>query len=328
MKLFILFQDNWRLIALICSLFPATAILLTILTIPESPLFLRDRGRMDEAIKIMKKFRGIPKDAPTPVSIEAELRSPRHNLQMPKKNSLIHHLKKRNSIVPFAIMLAYFFFQQFSGVFVVVFYAVDVIAEAGIKIDAYLGAILIGLTRLLGSFLVAGASKKWGRRMPSFVSGAGMTFFMGTLSVYLFFTDRGYKIGDKGFIPALCILMYIFMSTIGFLVLPFAMVSEIFPAKVKDILTGLTVCIGYMFSFITIKIYQDLIDSMGKHGVFMFYSIVSLLGTIFVVICLPETKGKTLHEIEELFMKKKSNETQNGIENEKIFCLKDVSAAA
>ncbi|KAK0166557.1 hypothetical protein PV328_004964 [Microctonus aethiopoides] len=320
-------QGNWQLIALICSVFPATAIILIILSVPESPLWLRDRGRMDEARAVMKKFRGIPKEHGLTLEVENELQNPRHNINI-KKHSQLKHLMKQSSLMPFIIMLGYFFFQQFSGIFVIVFYAVDITSEAGIKMDAYLGAILIGLTRLIGSIIVAFASKKWGRRIPSIASGGGMAFFMGILSIYVFLTNRGYTIADGGFTPAICILMYIFMSTIGFLCLPFAMVSEIYPAKVKDILTGFTVCIAYIFSFITVKMYPDMLDLMGKHGVFLFYAIISLVGTIFVIFFLPETKGKSLHDIDHLFSKKNKNitELQTTLEKEKMFPLKDITS--
>ncbi|KAH0547490.1 facilitated trehalose transporter Tret1-2 homolog [Cotesia glomerata] len=308
-------QDNWRLLALICGLFPAISIIMMLLALPESPLWLRDKGRIDEARILMKKFRGLSKDNATTPAIEQELNNrPRisnnnnNNIMINSdKQSVFKYLTKKSSLKPFGIMIGYFFFQQFSGIFVVVFYAVDIIEEAGIQINGYFGAILIGITRLAGSIIVACASKKWGRRIPSIISGVGMTVFMGLLSVYLYLIDRGINIGDTGIIPAICILAYIFISTIGFLTLPFAMVGEIFPTKVKDILSGLTVCLAYIFSFIIVKCYPDMILVMGKHSVFIFFSLISLLGTVFVFLCLPETKGKTLREIDQLFSSKKNS---------------------
>lgn len=290
------------MVSLMCALFPLLAIALTLLVIPESPLWLRDQNRPDEALKILKKFRGVPQDDSAPTELLFELK-PR---PQKKNQNLLKHLLKRNAMVPFAIMLSYFFFQQFSGLFVVIYYAVDIIDEAGVKLDRNLGAVLIGLTRFVGSLLVAGVSRKYGRRIPSIISGVGMAVFMGGLSIYLFMKGNGYVIADGGVIPAVCILMYIFASTLGFLVIPFAMVGEVFPTKVKDILSGLTTCIGYIFSSITIKTYPDMLDTMGKHGVFLFFAVVSLIGTVFIVIFLPETKGKTLREIEDMFSKKKN----------------------
>ncbi|KAK9293442.1 hypothetical protein QLX08_011619 [Tetragonisca angustula] len=314
------FKDNWRLVALMCAMFPVVSAVLTLAIVLETPIWLRDRGRLDEALQALKKFHGVPKDAPPPPHLYQELK-PR---PQERKQNFMKHMAKRSAMLPFVIMIGYFFFQQFSGIFVIVYYAVNIVQSAGVTIDPNLGAVLIGLTRLLGSILVACVSKKLGRRKPSIVSGAAMTIFMGALSVYLLAKDKGYAINDGGLVPVICILMYIFGSTLGFLVIPFAMVGEVYPAKVKEVLTGLTTCISYIFSCITVKTYPDMELAMGKHGVFIFFTVISLLGTIFVVFFLPETKGKSLREIEDMFAGKK--EIADLQEKEKMVDLKDVSA--
>lgn len=287
--------------ALMCALFPLCAIALTLLVIPETPLWLRDQNRSEEALEIMKKFRGIPKDQPAPAEILLELK-PR---PQKKNQNLLKHLVKRSSLVPFGIMLCYFFFQQFSGIFVIIYNAVAIMDKSGVQVDPYLGAVLIGIARLIASLLTAGVSRKFGRRVPSMISGIGMTIFMGGLSLYLFLANKGTVMADNGVVPVICMMMYIFTSTLGYLVIPFAMVGEVFPSKVKDILAGLTVAIGYVFSAITVKTYPDMQSQMDMHGVFLFFAIVSLVGVIFILFFLPETKGKTLREIEDMFSTKK-----------------------
>lgn len=317
-----IFKDDWRLVALMCALWPLLAAALALTVVPESPIWLRDHGRVDEAVEILKRFRGIPKDVPAGPELLTEIQ-PRPQR---KKQRLLKHLRKRNALVPLAIMLAYFFFQQFSGIFVVVYYAVDIMESAGITLDPYLGAVLIGLTRLIGSLLVAGVSRKYGRRAPSVLSGAGMTLSVGALAIYLLIEDQGFTIGDRGFIPVTCVLSFIFMSSFGYLVIPFAMVGEIYPRKVKDILSGITTCIAYIFSSITVKTYPDMLRLMGKHGVFSFYALMSLAGTLFLFLCLPETKGKSLQEIEDMFRRKK--EPEDPAEKEKMVGMAELSHGA
>ncbi|XP_011161204.1 facilitated trehalose transporter Tret1 isoform X2 [Solenopsis invicta] len=296
------FQDDWRLIALLCALFPLCAIALTLLVVPETPLYLRDQNRPEEALEIMKKFRGIPKDQPASAEVLFELK-PR---PQKKNQNLLKHLVKRSSLVPFGIMLSYFFFQQFSGIFVVIYNAVAIMDKSGIQdLDPYIAAIVIGVARFIASLLTAGVSQKFGRRIPSMISGVGMTIFMGGLSLYLYLADRGTVMADNGVVPVICMAMYIFTSTLGFLVIPFAMVGEVFPSKVKDILSGTTVAVGYLFSAATVKTYPDMVAAMGMHGVFLFFAIVSLIGVVFILFFLPETKGKTLREIEDMFSSKK-----------------------
>lgn len=187
----------------------------------------------------------------------------------------------------------------------VIYNAVEIMAKSGVQVDPYLGAVLIGVARFIASLLTAGVSRKYGRRIPSMISGVGMTIFMGGLSLYLFLADKGTVMADNGVVPIICMVMYIFTSTLGYLVIPFAMVGEVFPSKVKDILSGSTVAIGYLFSAVTIKTYPNMQQQMGMHGVFLFFAIVSLVGVIFILSLLPETKGKTLREIEDMFSTKK-----------------------
>ncbi|KAJ8686396.1 hypothetical protein QAD02_022190 [Eretmocerus hayati] len=293
------FPDDWGMIALLCAMFPAATLLLTWAFVPESPIWLKDHGRLMKAEKVLKKFNGLPKNHPISPELEAQLK-PQSFVQA-KEDNIFKKLTSRKAIEPLVIMLFFFFFQQFSGIFAVVYYAVDVSRDAGLTIDGYLGAILIGLTRLIGSLALAFVSEKLGRRFPAIVSGVGMTLFMAILSIYLYLKDCNYLIADGGLIPAICIMMYIFTSTVGFLTLPFAMIGEVFPSSVKEILSGITTCFAYVFSFVTVKIYPDMISTMGKHGVFFFYAAMSLLGTLFVIIWLPETKNKSLLEIENLF---------------------------
>ncbi|XP_029169087.1 facilitated trehalose transporter Tret1-2 homolog [Nylanderia fulva] len=304
LHLWIFFKDDWRSVALICAVFPVIAISLIILVLPESPLWLRDQNRPEEALEIMKRFRGIPKDQPAPAELILELK-PR---PQKKNQNLLQHLVKRSSLVPFGIMLSYFFFQQFSGIFVVIYNAVGIMQKSGIQIDPYIGAILIGASRFSVSLLTAFISRKYGRRIPSIISGIGMTIFIGCLSIYLYLSENGIEMSDNGIIPVVCMMMYIFTSALGYLIIPFAMVGEIYPSKVKDILSNLTVAIGYIFSAITVKTYPDMERLMNMEGVFLFFAIISFIGVIFIWFFLPETKGKTLREIEDMFSKKKAFE--------------------
>lgn len=108
-------------------------------------------------------------------------------------------------------------------------------------------------------------------------------------------------------ISTFCLLAYIITSTFGFLTIPFAMLPELFPQRVRGLTAGMTVCVAYFMSFIAIKSYPSMLEVMGNSGVLMLYTIVSLIGTLFVYFVLPETKGKTLQEIENLFKRRGSS---------------------
>ena len=128
----------------------------------------------------------------------------------------------------------------------------------------------------------------------------GMTISMLILSVYSTF---GQHLPFAGWMTTAFLLIYIITSTFGFLTIPFTMLPEMFPQRVRGLTAGITVCLAYLLSFTAIKLYPSMLSWMGNGMVFLFYGIVSLFGTFFVHFILPETKGKSLQEIENLFKK-------------------------
>ncbi|KDR07367.1 facilitated trehalose transporter Tret1-2 homolog [Zootermopsis nevadensis] len=102
-------------------------------------------------------------------------------------------------------------------------------------------------------------------------------------------------------LPATTLVLYIFMSTVGFLTLPWAMIGELFPTRVRGIAGGVTTCCAYLFSFAVVKMYPEMKHALDRQGVFCFYGVMAVLGTVFVWFFLPETQGKTLEEVELFF---------------------------
>lgn len=223
-----------------------------------------------------------------------------------KKNSKWRELKKPELYKPLSIMIAFFAFQQFSGIFVVFVYAAQFSLEAGVAIDPLLMAVFIGLTRVVTTLLMGFISDKFGRRPPAMFSGVGMFLSMMGLAACAAYS---LKETSYNWVPAFLLIAFIFSCTLGFLTLPFAMIAELYPQKTRGFAAGLTICAGYFMSFINIKTYPNLVKSLGNEIIFMFYGAVSLLGIFFVYFILPETKGKSLQEIENHFRGENNSDT-------------------
>lgn len=290
--------------------------------VPESPAWLISKSRIEEARNNLCKIHGVKQHTS---AVQEEIES-LVNYKEKSKTSVSHdnktlcsQLVKKIKVLlqptcfkPFLLVLTYFFFQQFSGSFVVVFYAIDIVKEAGVTMDAYFAIIMVALTRLLSSILVSFLSKRFGRRPLSIVSGAGMTLCMIILALYLFLRNKQLA-NDINWLPVFLLVVYFFTSTLGFLTMPFAMAAECFPAKIRGTATGLITCLAYTFNFVTVKVYPNMVETMRNDGVFCFYGGMALLGTVFIVLFLPETKGKTLQEIEEYFGKRKGERKEEEI---------------
>jgi MFS family permease len=133
-----------------------------------------------------------------------------------------------------------------------------------------------------------------------------MTTSMLVLAVYASF---GEHLPLRSYMTTAFILVYIITSTFGFLTIPFTMLPELFPQRVRGYTAGITVCFAYFMSFVAIKSYPSMLSLMGNGMIFLIYGIFSFLGTIFVHFFLPETKEKTLQEIENLFKKRRASDT-------------------
>lgn len=264
------------------------------------------RGRVVEAEAAMRSIRGKPWGISRQENLEQDMETmitpeALQDTSSGWKGTLIF-LKRPEAYKPLLIMNAFFFFQQFSGIFVIIFYAVTIAKEAGVNFDSYLAAVFIGVSRLIMTVVTSFASRRYGRRVLCNVSGVCMTLSVSGLTLYLTLThDLILTDATYGWWPILALVMYILSSTVGFLTLPWAMIGEVFPVRIRGPASGVTTCMAYAFSFFTLKMYPDMKHGWGNHGLFTFYSAIALAGTICMYVYLPETRGRTLQEIEEDF---------------------------
>lgn len=308
------FQESWRTTAIITTCLPVGAFFAVFFIMPESPTWLISHGKVDRAEKSLSRIRCIGITSP---KLKEEIEELVSN-QLKARGSRLEGLSRSKVLIkkikyflkpiclkPFLIMTVFFFFQQASGTFVIVFYAVDFVKEAGSSLDPFLAAILLAIGRIIATILVGMVCRTFGRRPPTIISGALMTIFMAILAGYLYSLYIGAIDLDTAekfsWLPVTLVILYFFTSTFGFLTIPFAMIAELFPTRARGLAGGLVACFCYTFNFIFVKTYPQMIDTMGRHGVFGFYGAMALVGTIFVMVFLPETKGKTLQEIEDHF---------------------------
>ncbi|XP_053693388.1 facilitated trehalose transporter Tret1-like [Sabethes cyaneus] len=296
--------ENFRLVAGIAA-GCCVASLLLLIPLPESPAWLISKQRESEAERSLKKIRGFGNCSKIIPEIEHELTRLKENVEAQRsagKESLIDMIRQPEVYKPLGVIIGFFGFQQFSGIFVVVVYAAKVSSEASVSIDPFLCTVLIGVTRVVATVLVSYILDTLGRKPPSIFSGVGMAACMFGIAACIYNPLHD----TLRWIPTFLILTYIFTSTLGFLTMPFSMLAELFPQKVRGPASGITVFFAYLMSFVIIKLYPTMVDKLGSANVFIFYGTVSLFGILFVYYIVPETKGKSLQEIEDYFRGKSS----------------------
>jgi hypothetical protein len=210
---------------------------------------------------------------------------------------------KPQILKPVTIVNVFNLVQIVSGTYLVIFYAVNLISDTETEtdtIDPFLVAVLTALCRLV--FIIAACFLLlWvGRRPLAIFSGLGSS--AAALAVGTFLYHR-YPVSEPTdtWIVAGFVLTYVATNTLGFFVIPGIALGELLPVKIRGSFGGYIFAIFNLSLFSIAKVFPSMLHTMGSHGVFWMFGTSSLLGTLFVYLFFPETKGKTLEEIEDYF---------------------------
>lgn len=301
----------WRTVAWITLIYGIVPVGLVQFLVPESPVWLVSKGRLDDAKKSLAwlyknqtseegktsvaevQFINIMKE--NEIKLSEQRRSKYGNTSHKWRGFL-----KPTGWKPMAILFLFFSFQQFSGIYITLFYAVTWFQEVGAGVDEYIASILVGLTRFLCSMVNTWLLRRFRRRPLCIISAFGMALCM---IVSGYFT-LNIKNGDRSgyWVPVACLLFYVCTSMVGMLTIPWTMTAELFPTEIRGIAHSISYSIANLLMFAALQSYRSLQAFLGgSYAVQYFFAGVSVGAAIFVWLLLPETHGKKLSEIEEYF---------------------------
>ncbi|KAL6293271.1 hypothetical protein ACE6H2_001413 [Prunus campanulata] len=281
---------NWRALALIATV-PCLILLLGVCFVPESPRWLAKVGRDKEFEVALQKLRGNNADISDEMT---EIQEYIATLNSLPKASILDLFQSRN-ILAVIIGVGLMVFQQFAGINGVQFYASETFESAGVssKIGTIAYACLQVPITLVGALLM----DKTGRRVLVMVSAAGM--FVGCMLAGTSFSLKGQGL-LLDWVPIIAVsgvLIYVAFFSIGMGAGPWVIMSEIFPIDIKGVGGSLVVLVNWSGAWIVSYTYNFLMR-WSSPGTYFLYSAVCLLTILFVAKIVPETKGKTLEEIQ------------------------------
>ena len=279
--------NNWRWM-FASGVIPSILFFIGLFFIPESPRWLYKAGRKSEALTVLTDIGGIE-------MAKFEIIEISESLKANTSSATIAELFKPASrkVVAFGFVLAVF--VQISGINTIVDYAPKILLAAGVEIEnALLQTSLIGLINGLFTFVAIFLIDKAGRRILYLVGSLGMTFTL-LLLAFSFYLEL------SGIFTLICILMFIafFASCIG----PafWTLVSEIFPNRIRGKAVAFASFTQWFFNFFVVLLFPHFLASAGGAATFVFLALMSFLQWLFTYLYLPETKGKSLEEIELLW---------------------------
>ncbi|KAK4586948.1 hypothetical protein RGQ29_023903 [Quercus rubra] len=283
---------TWRALAL-TGLVPCIFLLVGLCFVPESPRWLAKVGREKEFQDALRKLRG--KDAD--ITFEAaEIKDYIETLKTLPKAKMLDLFQRRHirsMIIGVGIMIC----QQFTGINGIGFYASETFAEAGASL-AKIGTIAYACIQVPITIVGAMMIDKSGRKPLIMISATGT--FLGCFVTGTAFFLEGHNLLPE-WAPILAfvgVLFFIAFFSIGMGAVPWLIMSEIFPIDVKGAAGSLVVLVNWLGAWL-ISYTFNFLFSWSSSGTFFLYSAFSLMAVLFVAKVVPETKGKTLEEIQQ-----------------------------
>ena len=277
-------EDAWRWMFGLGAI-PSLLFFVGVIWLPESPRWLANRNKLEKAKIILEKIGG--KDFSN-TSI-TEIQKSFQTVDKVKFNSIF----EKNILPAVLVGIGLAVFQQFCGINVVFNYTATIFESIGAsKDDQLLQTVFIGGVNLLFTLLAMGLVDKIGRK-PLMLLGAG-----GLAILYLFIS---YLLGIKSPFVSWFLLSAIGMYALTLAPITWVLISEIFPNKVRGTATSIAVLSLWAAYFILTFTFPVLYNRLHEKT-FYVYAVICFLGLVFVFRKIKETKGKTLEELETVFV--------------------------
>jgi len=293
-----LLTEGWRWM-FFSGVIPAGIFFILLFFVPETPRYLVMKGKDEKALKVLKKISGNESAS----KILQEIKSTTHEKNVP-------WLSYGFFIIFVGIMLSVF--QQFVGINVVLYYAGNIFRNMGSSTDSsLLQTIIVGIVNLLFTVLAIFTVDKFGRKPLMIIGSIGMAVSMIALGFAFYFNQLG-----------IAALIFMLTYTAAFAMswgpVCWVLLAEIFPNSIRSALS-IAVAAQWIANWVvslTFPIMNDNVWLTEKfhHGFsYWIYGVMGILSAIFMWKLVPETKGKTLEEIEHLWKKKPEQTVEDAL---------------
>lgn len=284
----------WRYMLFLATL-PALALFFGMLRMPESPRWLVLKGKVSDSLAILKKLRGSQNTA------IAELNDIQDNIAQQAaikqfgwkdlKRPWVRHIL----FIGIGVAVA----TRFTGVNTIMFYGTQILTEAGFgRQIALIANVANGLTSVLATFVGIWLLGKIGRR-TMFLTG-----ICGTMFALIVIALSSIYLSGSTALPFIVLSMTIFFlafmqACIGPVL--WLIIAEIFPLQLRGLGMGICIFFLWIVDFCVGTAFPILLSAIGLGATFFFFVGALIIAFIFVKTCVPETKGKSLEEIEHYF---------------------------
>ena len=284
-------DGNWRFMLWIESV-PAALFVLLIFFVPRSPRWLiLKKGRIEEAKEVLREI--------DPNTVEESIALIQSNSnENSNKGGFKEFVSGKFNVT---ILLAFFiaFFNQLSGINAVIYYSPRIFAETGMgESAALLSSVGVGVINLIATFIGIFLIDKMGRKFLMYLCSFGYIVSLGLISL-TFYTGFG---AGSLLIP---ILVFVFIAShaVGQGAVIWVFISEIFPNQVRSYGNALGSGTHWVFAALIAATFPYVTSTLGGGFTFAIFALIMVFQFIFVWKFMPETKNKSLEELEKLLIK-------------------------
>lgn len=282
-------DNNWRWMLAVMGV-PALFFFVTLLFIPESPRWLVQKGKKTEAFSILERINGTE-----PATVE--MKAVEQSIAKEEKGSYKEVFSKKMSpLIRMGIVVAVF--SQFTGINSIMYYAPMIFAKTGIGIgDSLMQTIAVGGVNVIFTFVAIKYIDKFGRK-PLLIAGCtGMAISLVVLAVAFYLHEFG------GFLILVFILIYIasFAASLG--PVTWVFLAEIYPNRLRSEAMSVAVVFLWAAVFLVSLTFPYMLNVLGGGTVFLVFGSMCVVYLVFLITKIPETKGKSLEELERILIK-------------------------
>jgi sugar porter (SP) family MFS transporter len=283
---------NWRWMLGVETL-PAIAYLLALSLVPESPRWLAMRGRDAEATQVLGRVAGTGAAAvlrDVKASIAAEAR-----LGQASWRALLHPSLRLVMTIGIVVGIL----QQVSGINAVFFYAPMIFEKSGIGTNAaFMQAALVGLVNLVFTLVAMAVIDRFGRR-PLLIFG------LSGIAACMLLLAWGFSAGDDANPRLILFAILGFVASFAVSLGPvmWVLFSELFPNRVRGVAISFVGLVNSGTAFLVTLVFPWQLQSLGSATTFLIYGVLAVAGLAFVLRIVPETKGRSLEELETVLVK-------------------------
>lgn len=288
-------SGSWRWM-LGLALVPSIILAVGMYFMPPSPRWLLSKGLKDKAIRILKKIRSTD-------DVTQEVREIEETLLLEKEGKWRDLLDPSiRYVLMIGIGLAAF--QQLTGINTVIYYAPIILEFAGFQLATVtiLATIGIGLINVFLTIISILLIDRLGRRPLLIIGLSGMILSLGMLGFAFALPGLTEYLG---LVSVVCLMLYVGSFAISLGPIFWLMIAEIYPLKIRGRAMSTATMVNWGTNLIIAITFLSLIHTLGASGTFWLYGIISIIALLFVYFYIPETKGKSLEEIERLYIRKK-----------------------